>query len=133
MRAKGTDKRGQGGANATIVNTLTADGDVTRVQAVTDFTITGRLARFGRGGMIQDISNRLLKEFADCLQRRIEAPPAAEPNPLDAVLAATPEGAAAAPPAAGGATAPTTAKPIGGFSLFFRALLDRLRRLFGRD
>ena len=31
MRAKGTDKRGQGGANATIVNTLTAEGDVTRV------------------------------------------------------------------------------------------------------
>src|SRR5918997_4709519 len=29
MRAKGTDKRGQGGANATIVNTLTSDGDTT--------------------------------------------------------------------------------------------------------
>jgi hypothetical protein len=112
---------------------MEGEGELTRVDVDTDFTITGRLARFGRGGMIQDISNRLLKEFADCLQRRIEAPPAAEPNPLDAVLAATPEGAAAAPPAAGGATAPTTAKPIGGFSLFFRALLDRLRRLFGRD
>ena len=31
----------------------------------TDFTITGRLARFGRGGMIQDVSNRLLREFAE--------------------------------------------------------------------
>jgi hypothetical protein len=51
---------------------------------------------------------------------------------VDAVLAATPEGAAAAPPAAGGGDAPTTAKPIGGFSLFFRALLDRLRRAFRR-
>jgi carbon monoxide dehydrogenase subunit G len=133
MRASGQDKRGQGSAKATIVSTMEGEGELTRVDVDTDFTITGRLARFGRGGMIQDISNRLLKEYADCLQRRIEAPPAAEPNPLDAVLAATPEGAAAAPPAAGGATAPTTAKPIGGFSLFFRALLDRLRRLFGRD
>jgi carbon monoxide dehydrogenase subunit G len=132
MRASGQDKRGQGSAKATIVSTMEGEGELTRVDVDTDFTITGRLARFGRGGMIQDISNRLLKEFADCLQRRIEAPPAAEPNPLDTVLAATPEGAAAAPPAAGGATAPTTAKPIGGFSLFFRALLDRLRRLFGR-
>jgi carbon monoxide dehydrogenase subunit G len=132
MRASGQDKRGQGSAKATIVSTMEGEGELTRVDVDTDFTITGRLARFGRGGMIQDISNRLLKEFADCLQQRIEAPPAAEPNPLDAVLAATPEGAAAAPPAAGGATAPTTAKPIGGFSLFFRALLDRLRRLFGR-
>ena len=73
-----------------------------------------------------------MKDFADCLQQRIEAPPAAEPSLLDAVLAATPEGAAAAPPAAGGSDAPTTTKPIGGFSLFFRALLDRLRRLFSR-
>jgi len=34
--------------------------------------------------------------------------------------------------AAGDSAASTTAKPIGGFSLFFRALLDRLRRVFGR-
>jgi uncharacterized protein len=133
MRASGQDKRGQGSAKATIVSTMRAAGDVTTVDVETDFTITGRLARFGRGGMIEDISNRLLREFADCLQAKIEAPPAAEPSVLDAVLAATPEGAAAAPPAVGGSNAPTTAKPIGGFSLFFRALLDRLRRLFRRS
>ena len=96
------------------------EGELTRVDVETDFTITGRLARFGRGGMIQDISNRLLKDFADCVQQRIEAPPAAEPNLIDAIAAATPE------------DAPTTAKPIGGFSLFFRALLDRVRRALGR-
>jgi carbon monoxide dehydrogenase subunit G len=132
MRASGQDKRGQGSAKATIVSTMRGQGDVTTVDVQTDFTITGRLARFGRGGMIEDISNRLLREFAQCLQQKIEAPPAAEPNLVDAVLAATPEGAAAAPPALGGSDAPTTAKPIGGFSLFFRALLDRLRRLFRR-
>jgi uncharacterized protein len=132
MRASGQDKRGQGSAKATIVSTMREEEDLTRVDVETDFTITGRLARFGRGGMIEDISNRLLKDFATCLQERIEAPPAAEPNPVDAVLAATPEGAAAAPPARGGADAPTTANPVGGFSLFFRVLFDRLRRLFRR-
>ncbi len=132
MRASGQDKRGQGSAKATIASTMHEEGDVTRVDVETDFTITGRLARFGRGGMIQDISNRLMQDFANCLQERIEAPPAAEPTMLDAVIAATPEGAAMSPPASGGAQAPTTAKPIGGFSLFFRALLDRLRRLFRR-
>ncbi len=132
MNASGQDKRGQGSAKATIVSTMHEEGDLTRVDVETDFTITGRLARFGRGGMIQDISNRLLKDFAECLQQRIEAPPAAEPGVLDAVIAATPEGAATAPPAVGGADAPTTTKPIGGFSLFFRALLDRIRRLFSR-
>jgi carbon monoxide dehydrogenase subunit G len=132
MRASGQDRRGQGSAKATIVSTMQGEGELTRVDVETDFTITGRLARFGRGGMIQDISNRLLREFADCLQHRIEAPPAAEPNPVDAVLAAIPEGAAAAPPATGGSDAPITARPVGAFSLFFRALLDRLRRAFGR-
>jgi len=132
MHASGQDKRGQGSTKATIVSSMQSEGDVTKVDVETDLTITGRLASFGRGGMIQDVSNRLMKDFADCLQQRIEAPPVAEPSVVDAVLSATPEGAAAAPPAAGDASAATTTKPIGGFSLFFRALIDRLRRLFSR-
>ena len=76
LAAKGSDKRGQGGASATIVNTLHPAGDGTRVEAVTDFTITGRLASFGRGGMIKDISNRLLRDFSACLQQRLGAEPA---------------------------------------------------------
>jgi carbon monoxide dehydrogenase subunit G len=71
MVAKGNDKRGQGGASATIVQTLVADGDGTRVDSVTDFSITGRLARFGRGGMIEDISSKLLRDFATCLATRL--------------------------------------------------------------
>src|SRR5215468_9035303 len=55
LAANGSDKRGQGGAHAKIVNTLVAVDGGTRVDAVTDFSITGRLARFGRGGMIQDL------------------------------------------------------------------------------
>ena len=142
MKARGTDKRGQGGANATIVNTLTDDGSGgTRVEAVTDFTITGRLARFGRGGMIEDISNRLMRDFSTCLQSRIGAQePSAPPAPSgaevtagdaapEAVLAADPQPAASAPPPPRPAAPP--AKPISGFSLVLGALLDRLKRLFG--
>jgi carbon monoxide dehydrogenase subunit G len=87
MQAQGTDKRGQGGAKATIVSSVTegAEGPgSTRVEVVTDYHITGRLARFGRGGMIEDISNRLLGEFATCLQSALagtEAPSAAESEP----------------------------------------------------
>src|ERR1700722_10338396 len=77
MQAQGTDKRGQGGAKATIVSRLSpADGEGTRVEVVTDYHLTGRLARFGRGGMIEDISERLLREFAHCLQTTL----ADEPN-----------------------------------------------------
>ena len=85
LHAKGTDKRGQGGATATIVNRLSASGDGTRIEASTDMAITGRLARFGRPGMIQDVSNRMMKEFASCLQQRLvveQAAPAATQEAL---------------------------------------------------
>jgi len=92
LKARGTDKRGQGGASATIVNTLAEQGGATRVEAVTDFTITGRLAAFGRGGMIKDISNRLMRDFATCLQGRLGEEPAAAGG--DGGVAAAPSGAA---------------------------------------
>jgi carbon monoxide dehydrogenase subunit G len=108
LHARGTDKRGQGGATATIVNRVTAAGDGTHVEATTDMTITGRLARFGRGGMIEDISNRMLRDFASCLQAKL----------------ASPAGASEAP-------APR-AEPVRGIRLFFSVLFERLRRLFRR-
>jgi carbon monoxide dehydrogenase subunit G len=146
LAARGTDKRGQGGASATIVNTLhPTDGGGTRVDAVTDFTITGRLASFGRGGMIKDISNRLLRDFASCLQQRLAAEPAGamsgEEAAASAGAAATTEGKSPAevqgeapPPQAAPAPAPPApaAQPVKGFSLFFGVLWDRVKRLFGR-
>ena len=76
MQAQGTDKRGQGGAKATILSRVAPiDGQGTRVDVVTDYHITGRLARFGRGGMIEDISARLLREFAKRLQTSLDAQP----------------------------------------------------------
>jgi len=106
MQAQGTDRRGQGGAKATIVSTLSAAGDTaTRVEVSTDYHITGRLARFGRGGMIEDISNRLLREFAKCLQTSLAGPGAAAADaPAAAVPAARP--AAAVPAARPAAAAP---------------------------
>jgi hypothetical protein len=117
MNARGTDKRGRGGASATIVSTMRDDGGVTAVDVVTDFTITGRLASFGRGGMIQDISKRLLRDFADCLQASL----------------ATPVPAAAGAPAEGAAAEPAEpAEPFKGLSLLLSALVERLKALFGR-
>jgi uncharacterized protein len=82
MHAQGNDRRGQGSAKATITSTLSETPDGTRVDVSTDYAITGRLARFGRGGMIEDISKRLLREFAACLQQSLAAEPAgAAPEP----------------------------------------------------
>ncbi len=128
MRAKGTDKRGHGGASATIVNTLVSTDDgATRVDAVTDYAITGRLASFGRGGMIQDISNRLLGDFSTCLQAQLET----KPEPPAAADADGGSGrVAAAAPAPAPEAAP--AKPINGFALVLSVIYRRIAKLFGR-
>jgi carbon monoxide dehydrogenase subunit G len=125
LKARGTDKRGQGGANATIVNTLSEQAGGTRVEAVTDFSITGRLAQFGRGGIMEDVSNRLLRDFATCLSTRLVEPSAAAPEEVE-TPASTPPPAATPPP-----TAPA-AQPLKGGSLFFGVLWQRIKRLFRR-
>jgi carbon monoxide dehydrogenase subunit G len=158
LAARGTDKRGQGGASATIVNVLHAtESGGTRVEAETDFTITGRLASFGRGGMMKDISNRLLRDFSTCLQQKLGAEPsgaltgeeaaasagaaatAEGKSPAEVTGEATPPGTVATPPqaapppaAAKPAAPPPAAAPVKGFSLFFGALLDRIKRMFRR-
>ncbi|HYM59016.1 MAG TPA: SRPBCC family protein [Solirubrobacteraceae bacterium] len=137
LKARGTDKRGQGGASATIVNRLVEADGGTRVDATTDFTITGRLARFGRGGMIEDISNRMLRDFATCLQTRLaEGPaPSGPPSGADIASGEAPPEAAATPPSAPAvpASAPAApAPPVKGFSLLASVLWERLRRLLGR-
>ncbi len=113
MSGKGTDKRGGGGTTASIVSTLREEpGGGTRVDVVTDFSITGRLARFGRGGMVQDVANRLLREFAACLQEELAAgsPGAAAPEAASPPAAAAPAAAvgAAASPAPAPSPAPAT-------------------------
>jgi hypothetical protein len=66
LRAEGRDTRGQGNANATITATLKADGDGTDVSVVTDLTVTGKVAQFGRG-VLADVSSKLLNQFVACL------------------------------------------------------------------
>jgi len=95
MQAQGTDRRGQGGAKATIVSSLSGAGDgATRVDVSTEYHITGRLARFGRGGMIEDISNKLLREFAKCLQTSLAGPEAASVDAAESADSAGPAVAA---------------------------------------
>lgn len=70
--AKGKDKRGNGTAGARVTMTFAeADGGgATDVEVVTDLAITGKPAQFGRG-VIQDVSDKLLGQFVDCLEHRL--------------------------------------------------------------
>jgi uncharacterized protein len=72
LRAEGRETRGQGNANATITAQLEPDGDGTKISVITDLTITGRVAQFGRG-VLADVSTKLLGQFADCLETKLLA------------------------------------------------------------
>jgi carbon monoxide dehydrogenase subunit G len=74
------EAKGHGTAAATIRNRVEGVADGTRVVAETDLQITGRQAQFGRG-IMQDVAETMLGEFADQLEQKLSAPPEAAPSP----------------------------------------------------
>ncbi|MCW2736262.1 SRPBCC family protein [Nocardioides sp.] len=72
ISAKGKDVGGQGNAEATIVATLSPQGDGTQVKVDTDLDLSGRVAQFGRG-VISDVTGRLMTQFAKNLEAEINA------------------------------------------------------------
>ncbi|MCU4187068.1 SRPBCC family protein [Acidiferrimicrobium sp. IK] len=100
LKASGRDTRGQGNANATITATMVADGDGTKVSVVTDLTITGKVAQFGRG-VLADVSAKLLGQFVDALEADLEkggVPEAGAPAPSE-------------PASGGGVPGPSSSNP----------------------
>jgi carbon monoxide dehydrogenase subunit G len=75
IEASARDTRGQGAAAATITSTLEPDGDGTRVAVQTDMKLAGTAAQFGRG-VVTDVSQKLMAEFADRLADEIRNPSA---------------------------------------------------------
>jgi carbon monoxide dehydrogenase subunit G len=80
LRAEGRDTRGQGNAMATITATMTPDGDGTAVSVVTDLTITGKVAQFGRG-VLAEVSAKLLDQFVASLEADVLSPSSEEAGP----------------------------------------------------
>jgi uncharacterized protein len=70
MAAEGRDTRGQGTASALITAVASPDGDGTAVHVVTDLTITGKVAQFGRG-VLADVSTKLLRQFVERLEEDV--------------------------------------------------------------
>ncbi|WP_433605561.1 SRPBCC family protein [Prescottella agglutinans] len=68
--ARGRDKRGSGNASATITARLHESGGGTRVTVDTDMKVVGKLAQFG-SGMIQQVSTKLMGQFAAALEDRL--------------------------------------------------------------
>ncbi|WP_138732405.1 SRPBCC family protein [Modestobacter excelsi] len=113
--ARGKDQRGNGTAAAIVTATLAAEGSVTRVDVLTDLNITGRPAQFGRGVMT-DVGNKLLGQFADKLSAQLASgdaglvdQAAAEVRQEPTVTTAAAEAAATAAAADGAATTQSSA------------------------
>ena len=109
------ESRGRGAAQATIASTLAEQPGGTRVDIVTDLTLTGPVAQYGRG-MVQSVAAQLTSQFASCLQKQLAD------RPAEASALGEP------PPAA----PPAEAKPVAGLRLGFRALYDVVTRPFRR-
>ncbi|MGW2563549.1 SRPBCC family protein [Streptomyces sp. NPDC001514] len=112
LTASGKEARGQGTARATVTGTLApADGGATAVSVRTDLSITGRPAQFGRGVMAE-VGDKLVGQFADCLSQKLSASPAESEIPAEPEGPAASEVPAASEAPAGQARAPHAAEPI---------------------
>jgi carbon monoxide dehydrogenase subunit G len=137
IRGAARDSRGDSRVKGVVNYTLTpANGSATAVDIDVDFALTGRLAQFSRGGIVNDLAGRLTAEFA----RNLETALNAEVAPRAAQAAA---GAATSTPASSEATTPKSsaqpkpaAQELNAGRLLFSVIRDRiialLRSIFRR-
>jgi uncharacterized protein len=137
LQAEGRETTGPGSARATArMSVADAGGGTSTVLLVTDYTVAGRIANFGRGVM-EDVSKRLVSQMADCIKANLEtaeaapAPAATGTGPGTAEAAASPAAPATAPAATTPVAPAAPARPVNALSLFFHVLWVRIRRLFG--
>jgi uncharacterized protein len=123
LRAEGRETSGSGAAAMQARLGVAPSPAGSAVEIITDLTITGRAAQFGRG-IIEDVSKRLIGQMADAIKARLETPPsAAGDDPANAVVAS---GARSAP------SAPAEGVPLNVLGLLFSVLRERFARLFRR-
>ncbi|MGP3962189.1 SRPBCC domain-containing protein [Nonomuraea sp. 3N208] len=108
LRASGAEQNGNGNADAHVVAELAPDPAGTKVSLDTDLMIRGRVAQFGRG-VIADVSQRLIDEFATNLETMLTHP---DPAPPADTWGST-QPAPAPSPGAGGAAQPAPVPPSG--------------------
>ncbi len=104
---KGVDKRGGSRGQVKVVYAIAAADSASRVSVDADIILSGPVAQFGRTGLINEMSKRLIEEFVTCLEAKLAA--------------GTDEEAAA-----------IRAPEVRGISLFLVSLWAWIKRLFSR-
>ena len=105
---KGADRRGGSRGQVKVDYRLTPEGPFTKVHIDADVTLSGAAAQFGRTGLINEISGRLIEEFVACVEGKLGA--------------TSPEEAAE-----------VKAGDVNGFMVFVQGLIDWVKKLFNRS
>ena len=109
IKGEGRDTGGKGNAEALITAHLEAvEAHVTKVFVQSDIKLTGKVAQFGRLGVIRDTSEKLMSDFAHNLNTMLDADKDPDDDSVTEAPAATeaaPTAAAAEPEAAPAAAA----------------------------
>ena len=72
---KGVDKRGGSRGQVKVNYALTRkDATTTHVEIDADISLAGPAAQFGRTGLINEMSRRLIADFVACLEQKMAAP-----------------------------------------------------------
>ena len=83
IKGDGRDTRGAGNASALITAQLSeVSSNVTNVKVLTELTITGKVAQFGRGA-ISDVSGKLMTQFANNLEEILDTEGNENPAPSE--------------------------------------------------
>jgi uncharacterized protein len=145
LKASGRDARGQGNAAALVTATMAEQGDGTLVSIITDLTISGRVAQFGRGVM-HDVSAKLLQQFVDNLEADVlgkpiggadAAAPAGDVAGAGTGAAGTGDAGGASGGSGGGTGTARENEPVRVVGIVFKSMFSRLghaiARLFHRS
>lgn len=103
---KGVDKKGGSRGQVKVVYAIVEDSDGAKVTVDADVTLSGPVAQFGRTGLINEMSKRLIGDFVTCLEGKLAAESPEEAHTI-------------------------RASEVRGISLFFASLWAWLKRLFG--
>ena len=129
LEAEGRETTGSGSAQATTVMAVAAAGETSTVTLTTDFTVVGRVAQFGRG-IMEDVSRHLVAQAAECIQSKLEAPPAATAATDAGPASATdPPSSSTASSSASAATAASQPAALDAFALGRAVARDRISRV----
>ncbi|MGA7911330.1 MAG: SRPBCC family protein [Candidatus Dormiibacterota bacterium] len=124
LQADGRETTGPGSARASAHMSVEPEGAGSLIKIVTEYSVAGRVAQFGRGVM-EDVSRRIVNDMAACIKANLEAAQAST-----ATAAETSAGGPAAAGAPASAPVATTAKPVNALALLFSVLWARIKRLF---